>query len=74
MGLGFFAWYAGLATGGVARGRQLQLRQPFLRLGWAVWLLGETVTAANLAAAAVVLLAVALGRRTAVATPARGRD
>ncbi len=74
MFLGFFAWYAGLATGGVARVSQLQLLQPFLSLGWAVWLLGETVTAANLAAAAVVLLAVALGRRTAVATPARGRD
>ena len=34
MFLGFFAWYAGLARGGVARIGQVQLAQPVLTLGW----------------------------------------
>ena len=33
MFLGFFAWYAGLARGGVARVGQIQLAQPVLTLG-----------------------------------------
>ena len=32
MFLGFFAWYAGLARGGVARVGQIQLAQPVLTL------------------------------------------
>jgi drug/metabolite transporter (DMT)-like permease len=34
MFLGFFAWYAGLARGGVARVGQVQLAQPVLTLVW----------------------------------------
>jgi len=34
MFLGFFAWYHGLALGGVARIGQIQLAQPVLTLGW----------------------------------------
>src|SRR4051812_26256048 len=34
MFLAFFAWYAGLARGGVARVGQIQLAQPVLTLGW----------------------------------------
>jgi len=71
MFLGFLAWYAGLAQGGVARVGQLQLLQPFLSLGWAAWLLGERITPADLAAAGIVLLAVALGRRASVSTRRR---
>ncbi len=41
---GFFAWYRGLALGGVARVGQLQLAQPVLSLAWAWLLLGEAVT------------------------------
>ena len=41
MFLGFFAWYAGLARGGVARIGQVQLAQPVLTLGWSALLLGE---------------------------------
>ena len=44
MGLGFFAWYAGLASGGVARVGRLQLAQPALTLGWSALLLGEQVS------------------------------
>ena len=43
MFLGFFAWYAGLARGGVARIGQVQLAQPVLTLGWSAALLGEQV-------------------------------
>ena len=39
--LGFFAWYGGLAKGGIARVGQLQQVQPLLTLVWAAVLLGE---------------------------------
>ena len=48
MFLGFFAWYAGLARGGVARIGQVQLAQPVLTLGWSAALLGEHVGTATL--------------------------
>ncbi|MFO1068355.1 MAG: DMT family transporter [Geminicoccaceae bacterium] len=56
MFLGFFAWYRGLARGGVARIGQLQLAQPVLTLLASALLLGEALTPAALVAAAVVLL------------------
>jgi drug/metabolite transporter (DMT)-like permease len=40
---GFYAWYRGLAVGGIAKISQLQLAQPVLTLGWSVLLLGERV-------------------------------
>ncbi|GIF71621.1 membrane protein [Asanoa siamensis] len=64
MFLGFFAWYAGLARGGIARVGQIQLTQPILTLLWSALLLSETVTPASLAAAAVVLTCVVLTQRT----------
>lgn len=64
MFLGFFAWYAGLARGGVARVGQIQLAQPVLTLLWSALLLGETVTGASMAAALVVLACVVLTQRT----------
>lgn len=39
--LGFFAWYGGLARGGIARVGQLQQVQPLLTLAWAALILGE---------------------------------
>jgi drug/metabolite transporter (DMT)-like permease len=59
MFLGFFAWYAGLARGGVARIGQVQLAQPVLTLGWSAALLGEHVGPATLVTALVVLACVA---------------
>jgi drug/metabolite transporter (DMT)-like permease len=41
--LGFFAWYRGLAAGGVAHIGQLQLVQPVLTLVWSALLLGESL-------------------------------
>jgi drug/metabolite transporter (DMT)-like permease len=65
--LGFFAWYRGLALGGVARVSQIQLLQPFLTLLASALLLHEQITPATLLVALVVLLSVALGRRAVIA-------
>ncbi len=67
--LGFFAWYRGLALGGVARISQLQLLQPFLTLIAAALLLHEQVTPGTIAIALVVVAAVAIGRRAPVSRP-----
>ena len=63
MFLGFFAWYAGLARGGVARIGQVQLAQPVLTLGWSAALLGEHVGPATLVTALAVLACVAATQR-----------
>ena len=63
MFLGFFAWYAGLARGGVAQVGQIQLAQPVLTLLWSALLLGETVTPASIGAALAVLGCVVLIQR-----------
>jgi drug/metabolite transporter (DMT)-like permease len=63
MFLGFFAWYAGLARGGVARIGQVQLAQPVLTLGWSALLLGEHVGPFTLITALAVLGCVAATQR-----------
>lgn len=65
--LGFFAWYAGLARGGVAKIGQVQLSQPVLTLVWSAALLGEEVSTVTVLAALVVLASVAATQRTRVA-------
>ncbi|GIF14141.1 membrane protein [Actinoplanes teichomyceticus] len=67
MFLGFFAWYAGLARGGIAHVGQIQLAQPVLTLLWSGLLLGEPVPAASIGAAVVVLGCVVLTQRTRAA-------
>jgi drug/metabolite transporter (DMT)-like permease len=67
MFLGFFAWYHGLALGGVAKIGQIQLAQPVLTLVWSALLLAEEVTAAMVVAALFVLACVVATQR------ARGR-
>jgi drug/metabolite transporter (DMT)-like permease len=64
--LGFFAWYAGLARGGVAKIGQVQLVQPLLTLAWSAALLGEHVSAITLFAAVLVVLCVVGTQRTQV--------
>jgi drug/metabolite transporter (DMT)-like permease len=71
MFLGFFAWYRGLALGGIARIGQIQLAQPVMTLVWAALLLGERVTAATVAAALAVLACVGLTQRARVSRPQR---
>ena len=63
MFLAFFAWYAGLARGGVARIGQVQLAQPVLTLLWSALLLGESVGPATVATAVLVLACVAITQR-----------
>lgn len=63
MYLGFFAWYKGLALGGIAAVGQVQLLQPFLTIGFSALLLGEAIDASTVVAAALVIAAIALGRR-----------
>jgi drug/metabolite transporter (DMT)-like permease len=64
--LGFFAWYHGLAQGGVARVGQIQLAQPILTLVWSVLLLGERFSWTTVGAAMAVLASAILTQRTRV--------
>jgi drug/metabolite transporter (DMT)-like permease len=74
MFLGFFAWYAGLARGGVARVGQVQLSQPLLTLLLAALVLGESLTPVMLIAGVGVLGCVVATQRARVAVrPPRTR-
>ncbi|SMD11085.1 DMT family transporter [Kibdelosporangium aridum] len=64
MFLGFFAWYAGLARGGVAKVGQVQLAQPVLTLIWSAFLLAEPVGWLTVVAAIVVLTCVVWTQRS----------
>lgn len=64
--LGFFAWYAGLALGGVARVGQLQLLQTFVTLAGAGLMAGEAVGWLEAGFAVLVVAIVAIGRRMPV--------
>ncbi len=66
MFLGFFAWYAGLAKGGIARVSQVQLIQPLLSVTWAVLFLHESADWLLVTVAVVVLAAVAGSRRSII--------
>ena len=63
--VGFVFWYRGLALGGIAAVGQLQLLQPFLGLGLAAVLLGESVSASMWLATVLTVLCVAGARRFA---------
>ncbi|MCU0814450.1 MAG: DMT family transporter [Burkholderiaceae bacterium] len=69
MWLGFFAWYRGLALGGVLRVSQVQLLQPFIALLAAWALLGEALRPATLWFTLAVVGVVAVGRRMPVGNP-----
>ncbi len=66
MFLGFFAWYAGLARGGVAKVGQVQLLQPLLTFLWAGLILGERVGLGTVLAATGVLASVIVTQRARV--------
>lgn len=72
MWAGFFAWFRGLALGGALRVSQLQLIQPFIAIGVAVPLLGESLDTLTLVFALAVVVSVFAGRRFGAApVPAR---
>ncbi|MDP1899503.1 MAG: DMT family transporter [Rubrivivax sp.] len=66
MWLGFFAWYRGLALGGVVRVSQVQLLQPFLALLFAVPVLGEKLQPLTVVFSLAVIAVVFIGRRMPV--------
>ena len=62
--VGFFAWNAGMALGGIARVSQVQLLQPFVTFALAACFNGETITLQILLFAAAVVATVAISTRT----------
>jgi drug/metabolite transporter (DMT)-like permease len=62
--IGFFAWNAGLAMGGIARVAQMQLLQPFVTFALASIFNDETITPQILLFAAAVVVTVAISTRT----------
>ena len=66
MFLGFFAWYAGLARGGVAKAGQTQLLQTPLTLALAALVLGEHITPLAIACTLAVLCSVVGTQRARV--------
>ena len=66
MFLGFFAWYRGLAIGGITRVSQVQLIQTFLTITWSWLILSETITPLMLAAATIVVVMIFIARRAPI--------
>jgi drug/metabolite transporter (DMT)-like permease len=66
--IGFFAWNAGMAMGGIARVSQIQLLQPFITFALAALFNGETITPQ------IVLFASAVVATVAISTQSRRRD
>ncbi len=62
--IGFFAWNAGMAMGGIARVSQVQLLQPFITFALAAIFNDETITLQVLLFAAAVVATVAISTRT----------
>ncbi|MGW3954589.1 DMT family transporter [Streptomyces sp. NPDC004752] len=72
--LGFFAWYGGLARGGIGRVGQIQQVQPILTLVASAALLGEPLAADTYLVGVAIAALVWLAQRTrATATPAASR-
>lgn len=69
MFLAFFAWYRGLALGGVAKVSQVQLAQPLLTVSASVVMFGQRLEPAVAVTAVAVLACVAAAQRTRVARP-----
>jgi drug/metabolite transporter (DMT)-like permease len=61
--VGFFAWNAGLALGGIARVGQIQLLQPFVIVALAALINRETVDLETIGFAIAVVATVVIGRR-----------
>jgi drug/metabolite transporter (DMT)-like permease len=62
--IGFFAWNAGMAKGGIARVSQIQLLQPFVTFVLAALFNGETITPQIVLFASAVVATVAISTRT----------
>ena len=71
--VGFFAWNAGMAMGGIARVSQVQLLQPFITFALAAFFNGETITLQILLFASAVVATVAISTRTRGKPPLKDR-
>jgi drug/metabolite transporter (DMT)-like permease len=69
MFFGFFAWYHGLAIGGIVRVGQVQLLQPFLTIFFSALLLGEKINFVTMIAAVIVVLSVAIASKQSIKRP-----
>ena len=67
--IGFFAWNAGMAMGGITRVSQVQLLQPFVTFAIAAYFNSETITPQILLFAAAVVATVAISSRTRTREP-----
>lgn len=67
--VGFFAWNAGLALGGIARVSQTQLLQTFVTLGVAALVNGEAVPPSTWAVAGIIVLLVLAAQRARASPP-----
>jgi drug/metabolite transporter (DMT)-like permease len=67
--IGFFAWYAGLAMGGISRVSQVQLLQIFFTIAFSALFFGERIEPITWVFAAGVIATVMLGRKTTVIAP-----
>lgn len=68
--LAFFAWYHGLALGGIAKTSQVQLAQMPLSLAWSALLLGERIDSSEVITAAAVIGSLMVVVKTRVTRPA----
>jgi drug/metabolite transporter (DMT)-like permease len=68
--IGFFAWNAGMAMGGIARVSQVQLLQPFITFALAALFNDEIITLPIVLFAAAVVVTVAISARTRGSRPA----
>jgi drug/metabolite transporter (DMT)-like permease len=66
MFLGFFAWYRGLALGGIAKVSQVQLAQPLLTVAASVVIFGQRLEVGVVIAAVAVLVCVGAAQRARV--------
>lgn len=66
----FFAWYKGLALGGIARVSQMQLIQPFITILASVVLLNEIIDLKTIIFALLIVSTVWLGKRMPIFTKA----
>jgi drug/metabolite transporter (DMT)-like permease len=67
--LGFFAWNAGLAMGGIARVGQIQLLQPFITIAIAATFNNEPIELSTIVFAAAVVATVLIGQRARRVSP-----
>ncbi|MGV8920635.1 MAG: DMT family transporter [Pseudomonas sp.] len=67
--IGFFAWYAGLAMGGISRVSQVQLLQIFFTMAFSALFFAEHIDPVTWVFAAGVIVTVILGRKTTVIAP-----